>query len=413
MSPLRSPAVPAVRYAWAGIACGLCLSFFAWLLDVWQHHAQWTVASIWMLYLHNPLHWVIATAPVVLGVIGYHYGKVRRRHLTTQHHHQFIEAVIQTADCLIVVVDRQGRILRFNRACEQATGYTAIEVLSQSFADLFLMPDDLPGVSTVMERLIAGEEAVRHENAWRTKTGAHRMVAWSNTALRDSTGAITYLIGTGVDITEQQRLEQERQQLVQQLHEQANLDGLTGIANRRSFWVAATNMLQHEPAASATMSVLLFDIDHFKTVNDTYGHTTGDEVLHALAERCHAHLRPTDLVARYGGEEFVVALPNTALNMAWEIAERLRRAVADLPITTASGPVHLTISGGLAQSTAAGLDLPTLVQHADRALYLAKQRGRNCIVTFDQTQIHRDAPELTTVDERTRRHHERTADVAF
>jgi diguanylate cyclase (GGDEF)-like protein len=126
------------------------------------------------------------------------------------------------------------------------------------------------------------------------------------------------------------------------------------------------------------VSMLTFDVDHFKRVNDAHGHPVGDEVLRQLASRTLATLRPDDMIARYGGEEFVVLMMDTDTASAHASAERLRLAVAQSAFEIGGLSLSLTVSVGLAHSQVTGHDLATLVAAADVALYEAKRAGRNC-----------------------------------
>jgi diguanylate cyclase (GGDEF)-like protein len=125
----------------------------------------------------------------------------------------------------------------------------------------------------------------------------------------------------------------------------------------------------------------MMDVDHFKRINDTYGHPVGDQVIKTLAETATKGLRPTDILARYGGEEFVVTLPETDGDVACAVAERLRTALERLAVTTDDGKaVRFTISVGVA-TFATGVPIATAVERADQALYRAKQAGRNRVET--------------------------------
>jgi diguanylate cyclase (GGDEF)-like protein len=126
------------------------------------------------------------------------------------------------------------------------------------------------------------------------------------------------------------------------------------------------------------LAVAMLDADHFKTINDSHGHQTGDEVLRAISERCRRILRSNDVFGRYGGEEFVIVFPETKLADAGAIAERLRATIAEDPIKVGDKTLGVTVSIGLA-AHAPGQDLDGLFQRADAALYAAKQDGRNLV----------------------------------
>jgi len=174
------------------------------------------------------------------------------------------------------------------------------------------------------------------------------------------------------DVTVQERLAEE-------LRLRAQTDALTGLPNRRHFFEQG---LKAAAAAGpeAVLSALLLDIDHFKAINDGFGHPVGDEVLRELASRCRGLLRAHDLMARIGGEEFAILLPGTRPGEAMDIAERLRAAFSGVPVATQAGPVLMTISLGGAVLSAAGESFEGLLKRADVALYEAKHGGRDRVV---------------------------------
>jgi diguanylate cyclase (GGDEF)-like protein len=169
----------------------------------------------------------------------------------------------------------------------------------------------------------------------------------------------------------------------------AATDALTGLANRRHLLGELERELRRATRSGHPLSVLMVDLDRFKSVNDRYGHAVGDAVLVAVASRCQGRLRATDLCGRIGGEEFVVLLPETDVDGAAIIARRLCADLADTPIDTAAGPLAVTISIGVAThhplhlqaNSAAARDVTgpahALLQRADEALYRAKAEGRN------------------------------------
>ncbi len=159
----------------------------------------------------------------------------------------------------------------------------------------------------------------------------------------------------------------------------ASVDGLTGLLNRRKFVESARRELHRAERQHLQTSVLMLDLDHFKNVNDTYGHPIGDLVLQSFGNVLHASLRPFDVVGRYGGEEFCVLLPGTGIGEATQIAERLRAIASQTPVSARTAMVSYTVSTGVVQAPSRPVSLEELVDRADRALYEAKAAGRNCV----------------------------------
>lgn len=173
-------------------------------------------------------------------------------------------------------------------------------------------------------------------------------------------------------------LERERDRLIEQLREQSATDYLTGLRNRRSFIAAAHDMLLQAQRYGFDVAMVLLDIDWFKQLNDSHGHAAGDRALQAVAQVLRTELRETDLAARFGGEEFVVMLTHCDPEAALQFALRLREAISDLEVRGAEGqPVRMTASLGVANSRSVGLALDALLSAADKAMYSAKNAGRD------------------------------------
>jgi len=173
--------------------------------------------------------------------------------------------------------------------------------------------------------------------------------------------------------------------------ELATVDGLTGIHNRRHFMTRLDDEWTRFQRYARPLSLLMIDVDAFKAINDQHGHAAGDQVLVYVARACGAHKRGPDVVARIGGEEFAVLLPETALKEAQVVAERLRMLVAERPVRCGDDKVAVTVSIGVATSTAGMADPTDLMKRADAALYAAKRGGRNMVSVAD-TKAHGTAP---------------------
>jgi diguanylate cyclase (GGDEF)-like protein len=174
----------------------------------------------------------------------------------------------------------------------------------------------------------------------------------------------------------------ENARLFDEIQTQAITDMVTGLYNRRGLFEIGMREILRSLRSDRPISVIMFDIDHFKRVNDRYSHAVGDQVLRWLAGMGSMSLRKTDILARYGGEEFAVLLPETKLEDALRIAERFRIAVAETPVETTHGSLHITISCGVTFATGEVPELAVLLDQADTALYLAKQAGRNRTEVF-------------------------------
>jgi diguanylate cyclase (GGDEF)-like protein len=178
-----------------------------------------------------------------------------------------------------------------------------------------------------------------------------------------------------MDITDRKLIEFELSRL-------AATDALTGLPNRRYFIETANREVERVRRFGATASVVMIDLDFFKSVNDTYGHAMGDQTLCSFAQTCKRSLRPTDLLARLGGEEFAVLLPGAGAGGGIGVAEMLRRSVAETKIGGTKGSINVTTSSGVAEIWRSDQSIDDALRRADTALYAAKREGRNRVMHF-------------------------------
>ncbi len=336
--------------------------------------------------------------------------------ITLEQENAFTTAILNTAMALVVVLDTQGRIVRFNRGCQQITDYSFDEVRGNCFWDLFLIEQEVEQVKAAFQKLSAGQFPNQYENYWLTRHGERRLIAWSNTALLDNQGAPMYIIGTGIDITERKQAElalfkahdeleirvRERtreleaanallqEEIVERKRAEVALreseqrlawhsrhDGLTGLINRWEFEQCLEQALSDAQAHNQQHSLCFLDLDQFKIVNDTCGHAAGDELLRQVTTLLQKQVRATDTLARLGGDEFGLLLNQCPLNQSLRIANALRQSLQEFRFIWQDKTFTIGVSIGLVGINADSLDLSSVLSAADMACYAAKNAGRN------------------------------------
>ncbi|WP_200258743.1 sensor domain-containing diguanylate cyclase [Halorhodospira neutriphila] len=274
-------------------------------------------------------------------------------------------------DQSIFITDPEGRILRVNPAFRRTTGFPAEACLQHSPLEL-LRPACAHGA--LLRDIL---RQTRAAGSWSSEVWIHRRsgealpIHITLSAIHDEAGRLEHYVGVFYDISHQKALEKE-------LERQAFYDQLTGIANRRHFESLLTQEIRRAERYGTPVCLALVDVDHFKTINDAYGHEAGDEILQSVVHALQARLREADVLSRWGGEEFTILLPETHAEQAQRLAESLRAFVEATPLPTGG---HVTISLGLAQYRP-GETTKDLLKRSDEALYRAKRLGRNCVVRY-------------------------------
>jgi diguanylate cyclase (GGDEF)-like protein/PAS domain S-box-containing protein len=270
-------------------------------------------------------------------------------------------------------------------ACREILGCAPEELIGKK-AFGTVHPDDADYVARVFQSVLCGRsERAVVVNRMRHRNGSWIWVEAQLRTLRNlETGAPSGIIGSLRDISIRKLAEDQLEEANRRLEALAGQDGLTGLANRRTFDNALAREHRRAVRDRTRLAMIMIDVDWFKPFNDRYGHPAGDECLKQVSRAIENTLhRPGDIVARYGGEEFAVLLPNTDENGAATIAERIRRAVLALAIEHDASPAKVaTISAGVASCAPSAFDagLEALMRDADQALYRAKNSGRNVVV---------------------------------
>lgn len=299
-----------------------------------------------------------------------------RYRLLADHSHD----VIWTADL------RKRRFTYVSPSVERLRGFTPEEVMAQPI-EFALTPESVvkmnTSISEMMARISAGERTnltYVAEIEQPHRDGHIIPTEVVTTWVLDEAGEPITVLGVTRDVTERKKVEQKLELL-------ARTDSLTGLANRRHFMEVAEQELSRTLRYGGELSALMLDIDHFKSVNDTYGHHTGDLVIQKLGDIFRATLRDIDCVGRIGGEEFAVILPQTGAPQAAEAAERLRLAVTTARVPLEKGlPLRFSVSIGVA-TLREPCNLDTLLGSSDTALYTAKHNGRNRVCIYEPSDI--------------------------
>jgi len=200
--------------------------------------------------------------------------------------------------------------------------------------------------------------------------------------IKDDAGEVEFICFTVFDVTDTSIYQSKLEETTEKLREMSNQDGLTKLFNRRYIEETLSNEYERARRYGNQFSVILTDIDFFKLVNDNHGHLAGDEVLRVVSKRLSDALRDTDVLGRYGGEEFIIALPETNIEGAVIVAERLREAIAGEPIEAEGKTLSIAISLGVTEMYDTTLAYGQLIAEADLALYKSKENGRNCTTRY-------------------------------
>jgi diguanylate cyclase (GGDEF)-like protein len=234
-------------------------------------------------------------------------------------------------------------------------------------------PEDLPATEKALETAIRDKDRFDWEFRIVWPDGEVRSIKAAALIKSDEKGRPKRLIGVNWDITERMRMEEE-------IRTMAATDPLTGAHNRRKFMELSNAEYARSKRYGHTLAVLMIDLDHFKAVNDTYGHHTGDLVLQQFTRVSIETLRGNDMFGRVGGEEFAALLVETDLSTARQVAERLRAVIAQTPVLNDGQSVSVKVSIGVAELKSDDQSVEDVIRRADKALYEAKRQGRNRVV---------------------------------
>lgn len=304
----------------------------------------------------------------------------------------FLGTVVDRINIGIFIINTRMEIVLWNHFMEVNSGKTADEVVGRNIFDCF---PELP--RNVVENKIKGVFILKNFafSSWeqrpylfkfrhnRPVTGGveHMYQDYTFIPIKNEDGEVEHACVTLVDVTDTAVYQKMLKEALASLAEASHRDGLTGIYNRHYLEESFAREFSRVRRYGGTLSLIMLDIDLFKSINDNYGHLAGDEVLRSTARHVGTLLRQTDIFGRYGGEEFALLLPETGLEGAQTLAERIRQQVAKTAVSHNDIDLQVTVSAGIAQYHQGMLRYEDLLKAADDALYQAKEDGRNRICT--------------------------------
>jgi diguanylate cyclase (GGDEF)-like protein/PAS domain S-box-containing protein len=280
----------------------------------------------------------------------------------------FTAAILEIIDALIVVLDSSGRIVNFNRACELLTGFSAGEVRGRHLWELLPAAEEREKIRDLLASPGQADAPGHHDIYWPASEGDPRLISWSKAAIHRPDGSLQYVIATGQDITERHLAEMHLARL-------AHYDLLTGLPNRKLYADLLQQAMARARRHRRLIGVLFLDLDHFKPVNDRFGHDTGDLLLAEVARRIRESVRETDTIGRMGGDEFIATIEGLKKREAAEPVARKILAALSRPFELAGQTCRIGVSIGMAFYPDDGAEMEILVKKADQAMYEAKKEG--------------------------------------
>jgi diguanylate cyclase (GGDEF)-like protein/PAS domain S-box-containing protein len=278
--------------------------------------------------------------------------------------------VVKNINSGIIVLDVLGRVVEINPFAQKLIGPAAETAIGKPIEEVLM---GWPAIGYSVQVSEQHEQEISLEQNGQL---LHFLVQIS--PIRNERNRMRGHVIVSVDITDRKKAEMELERL-------ARTDVLTGVTNRRYFFELAEIQFARARRYRQSLAVLLLDVDHFKQVNDRYGHLAGDQVLQMVARECKKHLRGSDIFARYGGEEFICLLPEQDQAGALDTAERIRQIIGQAEVVYEAQSICVTASIGLTVLPAAtNLTLERLIDQADQALYASKTNGRNRVSVWQE-----------------------------
>ena len=316
----------------------------------------------------------------VIGIVGLYEEITTRKNaeIALKNEKEIAQNYLNIVGVMILVIDMQKNVKLINRRGCEILGYEVDEIIGKNWIENFVPQRMKSNINEIGDTLLKQNESTfsYYENPVLTKLGEERLILWNNIPLFDDKGDTVGVLASGEDITERRAYEER-------IHYLANFDELTGLSNRTQLKILSKNLLSIAKRHQDKMAVVFLDLDHFKDINDSLGHSIGDNLLIQASIRLKSILRDEDILARLGGDEFIVLLPNIDIKGSLSVAQKLLE-IFQLPFQIDNHELSVSASIGIAIYPDDGDDFETLSKNADTAMYRAKKAGRNRFSFYTQ-----------------------------
>lgn len=347
-----------------------------WHLVLFLSSDNYSLSAV--LKANTHLLWLLIPLSLLVFAGCYHLASVLAKREKMQEALHLLATGIEQSPSAVVISDTEGYIRYANPKFERMTGYDRKEITGEH-TRLFKSGATRDAVYRALWKTITSGRIWKGDFENRHKNGNSYYVSAQIAPIFTKSGKIDSFLALQEDVTEKKRLEQE-------LEAMATKDGLTEVNNRRQFLKLLDMELERSVRYGQALSILSFDLDFFKDINDNYGHHAGDIVLKNFAGIISAQLRDNDFIGRLGGEEFAAVLVGTELPGGIALAERLRKVVEEMVIECDGQLIRVTVSIGLTGWKNGEQDIDEILKRADKALYRAKNSGRNKVICFEEKE---------------------------
>lgn len=290
---------------------------------------------------------------------------------------RFLNTIFDSIRDPFSILDRDFRIIRVNEAYAQMKNKSTKDLIGKICYEVL---EDRNSVcdACVIEKTFDTADPCAKEKIVTLPDGSDAWIEIYTYPIIDELGKVSHIIEYIRDITDRKKSEEEKKHLIEELQYLSRTDSLTGLLNRRALIERLEYEMNRAKRYGSGLSLILCDIDNLKAINDTHGHNIGDMALQSISGTLNGLLRKPDIVGRYGGDEFILILPETSINGAGNLAERIRSSVEKAGFNlTKEERIHISLSLGVTSLRAGEDDIDSLVQRSDNALYVSKQAGRN------------------------------------